>query len=285
MLRGLRWGELRTRDTLEPKLLAAPPTNLRSQLKTLLLDGKWRELLEAAEGVMGAPHGRGWLDLQRYVLTACAQLGGDYDAVAGAVRGALAQLLREFLELPRMTLMDDTPTANAETQAWLGEEGLIAEQPAAAANGDGAQPPNADGTPAPPPDDGNGVVRTRVARSAFERAQEIAKTEGPQRAIALLTQELARDRSPRARFIRRTQMARIMVDAGLATVAQPILSQLVEQIDEHKLEEWEEGPLVAEPLTLLYRCLTQLEWSEDTRQALYLRMCRLDPVQAMAVTK
>src|SRR5207342_3599499 len=96
LLRGLRWGELRASATLEPKLLEAPPTSVRTTLKGLLLDSRWPELLEACEGVMGTGQGRGWLDLQRYALTACDALGSDYFAVATAMRGALRALLTDL---------------------------------------------------------------------------------------------------------------------------------------------------------------------------------------------
>jgi type VI secretion system protein ImpA len=126
MLRGLRWGELRNgTGALDPKLLDAPPTAARTKLKGLLLDGKWPELLEQCETLMATPQGRGWLDLQRYTLTACARLGAGYDAVAQGVRTELRALLAALPQLPETTLMDDTPTANPETQAWLASEGLL----------------------------------------------------------------------------------------------------------------------------------------------------------------
>ena len=70
LVRGFRWGELRASGrTPDPRLLEAPATQIRTQLKSLLLDGKWDALLEACENVMATPNGRGWLDLQRYALT------------------------------------------------------------------------------------------------------------------------------------------------------------------------------------------------------------------------
>ncbi len=38
---------------------------------------------------------------------------------------------------------------------------------------------------------------------------------------------------------------------------------------------------MAGPLGLLYRCFEQLNYGESDREALYLRICRLDPLQAM----
>src|SRR6266566_9062904 len=95
---------------LDPRLLAAPPTPVRTHLKGLLLDGKWAELLDAGENIMATPNGRGWLDLQRYELTACEMLGQEYQYVRGVIRGTLVGLLRDFPQLPDLTLMDDTAT-------------------------------------------------------------------------------------------------------------------------------------------------------------------------------
>src|SRR5690606_31204836 len=120
LLRGFRWGELRAGGGhVEPTLLTAPPTEVRSRVKGLLLDEKWEDLLEAAEEVMASPFGRGWLDLQRYVIAAVDALGEEFAPVGRAVRGALRALLEDLPELPAMTLADDTPVANGETIAWL----------------------------------------------------------------------------------------------------------------------------------------------------------------------
>jgi type VI secretion system protein ImpA len=309
LLRGLRWGEVRGGRTAdgspEPRLLVAPPTALRAQLKGHLLDGKWPELLELAESVMATPAGRGWLDLQRYVLTACDALGAEYAAAGAAIRTALAALLHDFPQLVETTLMDDTPTANAETRAWLAEEQLlpsagdgsdgVTAADAAADAFDGAALDATDGT------DGDGLAhvgngsgtgnghggalrRRALAWSPYDLAMAEVRAGRPHRGIELLMREVARERSKRGRFIRRTQVARIMVDSGLEAVALPILEELAAQIEEFRLQEWEAGDLVAQPLALLWRCLDKLDRDEDTKQELYLRICRLDPVQAIAFT-
>ena len=95
--------------------------------------------------------------------------------------------------------------------------------------------------------------------------------------------ELTRDQSPRGRFLRQTQIAYVMVEAGLDTVAEPILRQLVEVIDQRQLEQWEAGPLVAQPLSLLMRVLERSGADSELQAALYLRVCRLDPIQALAL--
>jgi type VI secretion system protein ImpA len=95
----------------------------------------------------------------------------------------------------------------------------------------------------------------------------------------------SRERSPRGRFVRQTQVAYLMVEAGLEAVARPMLERLVQIIDERSLEDWESGPLVAQPMALLCRVYDKLEVREDDRDELYLRVCRLDPLQALGLRR
>lgn len=320
LLRGLRWGEVRSvTGQLDPRLLDAPAPAVRTRLKTLLLDGKWPELLEQGELAMATPAGRGWLDLQRYVLTACARLGPSYDAVATAVRTELAAYLAAVPQLLETTLMDDTPTANAETLHWLAAEGLDPSTPAPEENAtdDDADSELPDGSAALVAAlDGElagdtlaAAVRGSAARRTTGRRRAdrlhaaarngdgadgvdpftLAKAElargRTNRAVELLAAELERERSARGRFVRETQMAQIMVEAGLAEVAQPILQRLVELIEAKSLADWEAGPLVAQPLVLLCRVIDALDSGSRERDELYLKVCRLDPLQAIALRR
>ncbi|MDQ6610874.1 MAG: type VI secretion system protein TssA [Gemmatimonadota bacterium] len=307
LVRGFRWGELRAAaPELDPKLLEAPATAIRARLKTLLLDRKWSELLDQSEGLMALAAGRGWLDLQRYVLTACANLGGNYDATAAAIRSELRALLLALPQLSRMTLMDDTPTANEETRAWLSAEGL---QPADDANSTGAAGLSADAHADAAAsvsetadvlanaleDDTSGAQqggfsRARAirrsaprGRDAFDLACGELSQGRPNKAIELLMAELARDQSARGRLVRQTQIAYVMVEAGFDGVAQPILQSIIETIDTRTLEQWESGPLVAQPMALMCRVLDRTGGDELLRNALYLRVCRLDPLQALSL--
>lgn len=305
LLRGFRWGELRANaPELDAKLLEAPPTATRSRLKALLLDGKWNELLEQSEGLMALSAGRGWLDLQRYALTACANLGGNYEPIAAAIRSELRALLTALPQLSRMTLMDDTPTANDETRDWLASEALqpSAEDSSAKVaaddrtrGGDALEDNTADVLAEALEDDASasqqgGFARGRTirrsgprGRDAFDTACNELSHGRANKAIQLLVTELARETSARGRLVRQTQIAYVMVEAGLDTVAKPILQRLIETIDERTLEQWESGPLVAQPMALMCRVLDRSGGDESQRDELYLRVCRLDPIQALAL--
>ena len=270
MLRALRWGELRAQAP-EPdlRLLAAPQPTARTQLRTLMLDAKWPELLETAETVMATPAGRGWLDLQRYALRATDEMGAGYGAVGSAIRSELRALLREVPTLVDMTMMDGLPTASPETRNWLRAEFSGAEPEDIAIAGEAEV--------APPPAAASAEGRDR----AFDRALGEVKAGRPEKAIEMLLRELDREKSARGRFLRQAQVTRIMVESGFEAIARPILDEMLQRVETHKLEEWEAGALLAQPLGALYQCLVKSGEDASRQQQIYLRICRLDPVQAM----
>lgn len=122
LLRALRWGEVRAVNGATPDL-PAPPSETRVALKTSAAGNNWKRVLETAEAAMSRTCGRGWLDLQRYAISACDALG--YADAAKALRSELKAFLLDFPELHVSTLNDDTGTANPETLNWLRKEGLI----------------------------------------------------------------------------------------------------------------------------------------------------------------
>jgi len=126
------------------------------------------------------------------------------------------------------------------------------------------------------PDGGPEIV------DANEVALQAAKSGRPQEAIEILAREATVEKSGRGRFQRRLQLAQVCMTVGYERIAQPILEQLAAEIDSRELESWEAPSTVAQPLALLYRCLEKLNTAPDLKQKVYDRICRLDPLQALA---
>jgi type VI secretion system ImpA/VasJ family protein len=255
-------------------LLEPPPSETRQQLKRLATDCQWPELLAAAETVMSTSGGRAWLDLQRYVVRACGELGSSYEPIARAVVSELRALLTDLPEFPNWCFADDTPVANPETQSWLREQVL--------------QPQAAEDTLAPIHREGQESGRPseeteRAIPDAQELAMQAAHAGRTEEAIAILTREAAQGHSGRCRFQRRTQLAALCLSIGQEAMAYPILQELAEEIERRKLHEWETPDVIAHPLTLLFRCLHKLNGNVEERQRVYRQICRLDPVQALTL--
>jgi type VI secretion system protein ImpA len=271
LLRGLRWGELLANGSaLDETMLEAPPTEVRRELKRLAQEGQWEEVLNAAETAMASPCGRGWLDLQRYVVRACEELGSYYDPIALAVRAELKALIENLPQLRSLSMADDTPAANPETQAWL--DGFLTAQPAGGQQTASAPSAQAEEAAAGSPD-------------AYDLAMEAMGSRRPQEAIEIMSAEIAQVRSGRLRFQRKVQLAQICMASGHEGIAFPILEEIGKEIGQRNLEDWEAPDMLAHPLVLLLRCLNKLDSSPEDRQKVYSRICRLDPIQALSVSK
>jgi type VI secretion system protein ImpA len=265
LLRGYRWGEVRGYgDPPDPNLLVPPPTTVRQTIRRLAGECNWAELIESAEAAMSQPYGRAWLDLQRHVVNAAEQCG--YAHVAAAIRSEVRALLIDLPRLPDWEFSDETPVASSETHAWLKELAAPAPPalpPAAAVFDDPGIHPADPSEPAPP--------------DSFVLAVEAARAGRGAEAIQMLAAEIPRQQSGRTRFQCKLQLAQICMMTGHETLAQPILEELAQSIDQHQLDEWESREIVAQPLVMLYK----LQRDDAAKQKLYARISRLDPVQAL----
>lgn len=279
MLRGMRWGEVRANSYLDPATFEAPSSETRTTLKRLLSEGSYAEAIELAEEAMASPAGRAWLDLQRYVVTAVDYQG--YSAVSEAIKAELAALLKTFPDLKTSCLLDDTPCANNETLEWIK---TFAEEAAPVAEAPAPVPvwqSSYDDTPS----ESEGSEAADKAPDAYDLAMEAASAGRQQEAFEILLREAAHQNSGRGRFQRRLQLAQICLSTGADAIAYPILQELAATIDKHGLEEWESPDMVAHAFSLLYRCMNGEEIAEADKKTLYAKICRLDPVQALAQAK
>jgi type VI secretion system protein ImpA len=274
ILRGLRWGELRTASRLgDSLLLEAPPTELRQKVKRLALGKKWSELLDACEEAMALPCSRAWLDLQRLSVAACSALGAEYQAIATAIQSELRALLNDVPELLDATLLDDTPAANPETKAWL--QHLQGPQQPSALSGDDLNSVSTAGL------NGTPTWLTQAADSYALAKQALASGQ-EEKAFAFMRSEIARQRSGRGRFRRTMQLIELAVAAGKDAIAQPLLDDVTAMIETHKLDSWEDPEQVASDLLKLMRNSRKLQDSFEDKRAMFERICRLDPVQALS---
>jgi len=123
LVRALRWGEIRQSGSIIPAELIAPTGDIRVALRNAASASNWPLVLDIAETAMSNLTGRGWLDIQRYSVKACDELG--YSSASRALRSEIKSFLADFPDLPKAILDDDTGTANPETLAWLERESLL----------------------------------------------------------------------------------------------------------------------------------------------------------------
>jgi type VI secretion system protein ImpA len=267
----IRLGEMREQGSWASyDFLVSPATETRQSLKRLAAESNWEELMRAAIAAAGEPCGRAWLDVHRYVWKAGSE--GGYPAVAGAVVSTMQGLLKDIPEIPGWTLNDDTPAANPETQRWL-QETVLPPPPAVE-----SEPPVFT-TPA----ETQAAAAEGAPPDALEIARDFIRRGQLPQAIQLLMRDAAQQPSGRARFQRRLQIAQLCMNAGQGKIAHPVLEELVKEIEERRLEEWEDGEMLSPALALLLQCLAGGD-NNGAREALFSRLCRIDPIAAMNIS-
>ena len=259
--------------------LAPPATEKRQNLKRLASESNWGELLAEAIATAGEPCGRGWLDVQRYIWKASYE--SSYSAISAAVISMVQGLLKDVPEIPTWTMSDDTPTANPETQKWL-EEMVIPKPPEPVIV-------EVQREPEPEPVYASAQQSPHAEQNAppdvLDTARELMSRGHLPQALQLLMRDAAQQPSGRARFQRRLQMAQLCVGAGQGKVAYPVLEELVKEIDQRQLEEWESTDMIAPPLALLLKCLDDSAENNSARESVFNRLCRIDPIAAMDVSR
>lgn len=221
---------------------------------------------------MSLPCSRGWLDLQKFTVDACSGLGGGYSAVAIAIRSELKTLVRDVPQVLEVSLLDDTPAANAETRTWLQE--LATETPS----------PASDGTPladAPVAENHSAPGWHRKFADSYDLAREALKAGQSEKAIDTMMQEVARQLTGRGQFFRKLQLVEICIAAGKTSVAQPIIDDLAASIENNHLEAWESPKTIAKALVVIMKNSERVLADDSEKQRLFQKVARLDPVQAI----
>jgi len=275
----LRLGETRGADLSDSSYPVAPPTETRQALRRLANEGNWDELAQLCLKTMTEPCGRVWLDLQRYAWRAASE--NWHASQAKAIAGTVRALLTDHPEIRGMTMDDDTPAANAETQQWIDAEILppvpevvqeVREEPEEPAYEPPAYVPAAQTSEAAAPD-------------IYETALAVLKRGRVAEAINMLVRDSEQQPSGRMRFHRRVQMAQLCLAADQGAVAYPVLRDLSSEMERRSLESWESGEMLAQPLSLLLRCLEQRKGNDEEREVIFERLCRLDPQAALTVRR
>jgi type VI secretion system protein ImpA len=281
VVRALQMGDLFGPYAAPPSESTAPPSATRQALRKLAADADWTNLLDESERSLARPEGRAWLDPHRYAVTALRSIG-DYDgaSAAAAVVGFLRFILGAFPDMTDAELSDGTPTANAETRAWIREEVVPPSVEAAATGPDAVWSPPAYESPPSVEVDGDATPDAWDEAIAAVRAGRVG--DGFER----LRQAVKAAATGRDRFLRKLQMAELCLTAGNPRLALPLAEDLAKQVDEYRLEEWEDERLSARVWAALYRCLNDAAGSADAARAerarqAFARLCRLDVGQAL----
>jgi len=119
---------------------------------------------------------------------------------------------------------------------------------------------------------------------SWEQAEELFRNGKVDEALANMTALAASEPNGRARFQRKLLLADICLSSKRDRLATTILEELADLVEMHHLDTWETRDVVGGVWTRLYRCYRNEAAGiadPDRAGALFLKLCRLDPWQAL----
>ncbi len=219
----MRWGGLENEPPNErgKTMLPPPRPNLRIELATLVAASSWKELLGRTREVFLEDACHFWFDVQRFADLALVGLGGEVDVLRMALLREFAGLLERLPTLPDLTYNDGTAFADEETRKWIDSTVKPSLASGSAPSGSGSM----------------GI--DEELEEHFSAARKLSRGGKLTDGLRLLQQGLEADGKARTRFLRRLEIAKILLQNDQPLLAVTMLDELASEVDRYRLGEWE----------------------------------------------
>jgi type VI secretion system protein VasJ len=281
LVRCVRWDtlhEVPPANAASQTRLVAPRPELRQQMKRLVLQKQWSELLERVEGTFMEGVNHLWFDLQYFQHAALDNIGAPYSAWRGLLRADFALFLERLPGIERLSFNDGTPFADDTTLEWIARHAVVRDLESGEA-------------PAPLPVSADGEEGGAGDWPEIEaQAQDLVAREGIETAFAWL-EALPGMKTERHRYLQRFVMARLAQNAERADAAMALLLELDSSAKALPLTRWDPA-LVFEVKLQLLRALKSTSSRKDAdKPAVARRMAELqteltvlDPARALSLS-
>ncbi|MBB5409225.1 type VI secretion system protein VasJ [Paraburkholderia sp. HC6.4b] len=281
LVRCIRWDTLHDvppADAASHTRLAAPRPELRAQMKRLVLQKQWNELLERVEGAFMEGVNHLWFDLQYFQHIALDHAGAPYSAWRELLRADFALFLERLPGIERLSFNDGTPFADDTTLEWIARHAVVRDLEAGE-------------TLAPLPvsaDSEEGGAGDWLEIEA--QARDLTSRDGIEAAFAWL-EGLPGMKTERHRFLQRFVMARLAQNAERPDTAMSLLLELDTAAKSLPLIRWDPA-LVFEIKLQLVRALKAASSRKDADKPALARriaelqgeMTVLDPARALGLS-
>ncbi|MFC0401907.1 type VI secretion system protein TssA [Paraburkholderia rhizosphaerae] len=281
LVRSVRWDTLHEVPPSDASLrtrLVPPRGEQRQQLKRLVLQKQWHELLERIEGAFMEGTNHLWFDLQYFQHVALDHVGAPYSTWRELLRTDFALFLERLPGIERLAFDDGTPFADDTTLEWIARHAVVRDLEA----GDSV---------APLPvsvDSDSGAAGDWPEIEA--QARDLAAREGIEAAFSWLD-ALPGLKTDRHRYLQRLVMARIADYAGRPDTAFALLAELDASSRSLPLTRWEPA-LTFEVKQQLARALKAMSNRKDADKPALVRrigelqaeLTVLDPARALTLS-
>ncbi|KVG28070.1 type VI secretion system protein TssA [Burkholderia diffusa] len=281
LVRSVRWDtlhEVPPADAAAHTRLMPPRDELRQQLKRLVLQKQWHELLERVEGAFMEGVNHLWFDLQYFQHVALDHVGAPYNMWRELLRADFALFLERLPGVERLAFNDGTPFADDTTLEWIARHAVVRDLEAGESI-----------APLPVSADSSGAAAGDWPEIEAQ-ARELAGREGIEATFAWLD-ALPGMKTERHRYLQRLVMARLADYAGRPDTALALLAELDASSRSLSLTRWEPA-LVFEIKQQLVRALKAMSNRKDADKPALARrigelraeLTALDPSRAITLS-
>ncbi len=281
VVRSVRWDTLHEAppsDAAFRTRLVPPRGELRQQMKRLVLQKQWHELLERVEGTFMEGANHLWFDLQHFQHVALDHVGAPYNAWRELLRADFALFLERLPGIERLAFDDGTPFADDATLEWIARHAVVRDLEAGEAV-----------APLPVSADSEGDAAGDWPEIEAQ-ARDVAGRDGVEAAFAWLD-ALPGLKTERHRYLQRLVMARLADHAGRPDAALALLAELDVCSRSLPLTRWEPA-LVFEVKQQLVRALKAMSHRKDADKPALARrigelqaeLTVLDPARALTLS-
>ncbi|MBC2694640.1 MAG: type VI secretion system protein TssA [Desulfobacteraceae bacterium] len=262
-------------DVLPPVIngrtrIPPPATHARKLFNDLRKKGDWKALLKSAEQKLS--QFIFWLDLNRLVAEALAELGDRYQKALDAVCQETAFWAHRLPGLNDLLFSDGSPCADTETKQWmksiaLGTIAVMAEPIDISKSASNAQ------------------VENQMAET-IQKAQDLAKKKKLVESVESIQQKIRNSFSQRETLLWRLALSQIIVSSKQAELAVPHFEQILQDIEMYRLEKWDPELALKGFKAVWAGFNTYSDKTFKTRAVDTLnRIARLDPAEALRLKK
>jgi len=243
--------------------IPSPPANARTALEQALSASNFQAAIENAESKI--LEFRFWLDLSRISAQGLRSLGEDYQAALDALETETALFVRRLPGVENLAFSDGTPFADEKTKLWLSGLGRSA--------GGGAG------------QSGGGDAAGSEVEAAMGKARDLAAKNQAVSAVVLLQDKLGSAKSGRLRLRWRIGLAEILMASGSPESARPIIEQILSDLDEHKLDDFDPDLALSGLLTARQGLAAAKDDAAKARAGEVLaRIMRLNPAEGLRLS-
>lgn len=267
LVRSVRWDTLHEVPPTDAQFrtrLVPPRGELRQQMKRLVLQKHWHELLERVEGAFMEGVNHLWLDLQYFQHVALDHVGAPYSAWRELLRADFALFLERLPGIERLAFNDGTAFADDTTLEWIARHAVVRDLEAGE-------------MVAPLPVSADSDAGASSDWPEIEaQARDIVASQNLEAAFAWL-EALPGLRTERQRYLQRFVMARVADHAGRPDAALPLLAELDTATQTVALVRWEPA-LAFEIKHQLIKALRTMSSRKDADKVTLAR--RIEQLQA-----